>query len=1068
MNQRKINQVARHLLTLCTFIFLQASVIFAQNKTISVQGVVVDNGSEPLIGVAVMLQNSKTGTMTDIDGKFFLENVPADAIIEVTCIGFKPYLKPVAPKMRIVLEEDKELLDEVVVVGFGTQKKVNITGSVTSVGGEVFESRPISNVSQALQGVMPGLNVTTAGNAGGELNAAPIMNVRGAGTIGAGSSSSPLVLIDGFPGDLNTLNSDDIESVTVLKDAASSSIYGSRAPFGVILVTTKSAKAGKISVSYNDNFRLNSPMNLPESMAPLDFATMYSEGRANGGYAPNLSQQYIDNIIAKENGEIGLYAGFSEKTGRWFSTSNAAVDWYKVHYKSWVLSQDHSLSIKGGTDKFSFYLSGNVMDQEGLLRFGDDGLMRYNLTAKINSNVSKFFKIAYSTNWVRTDYEAPSYAVRNGGLMYHEILRNWPIYSVVDNNGYYTEFSMIPQLQQGGRYRESGQALTQMLKMVFTPVKNWNINLEGTMRNSTDYHHNEILPVYCHDIEGQPYIVKYTSGSSTPGYTEITEDNWHTDYYSTNLFSDYSIDFKGNYFKVLFGFNAELEKARSLHGNRTSLITPSVPTLDTATENDKVSGGYDHWTTAGFFGRLNYNYKERYLLEGNVRYDGTSRFRTDKRWNVFSSFSAGWNIAKEPWMKSAQKYVNNLKFRVSFGELGNQNTYSYYPFYETMNLGIKSGTWLVNGNKTNVSNAPDMISALLTWEKVQTTNIALDWGFFNNRLTGQFDYFIRKTLDMVGPAPELPHVLGAYVPMINNADMMSKGFEFELSWRDNIKDFNYGIKFNLSDSRQQILRYSNESGTLTTWREGQYMGEIWGYETIGIAKSQADMTEHLLSLPNGGQNRLGTDWRAGDIMYRDVNGDGEISSGANTIDDHGDLVIIGNTTPRFNYGITLDAEYKGFDVMIFLQGVGKRDFMPPYADSGAIFWGTVDNQYQGTSLKPHFDYFRPEGHPAGANLDAYYPRPIVGTSKNQQAQTRYLQDASYMRLKNVQFGYTLPSKLMSKIHVSRLRFYLSLENMATVTKLSPVYDPEVLDGSWGTGKAYPLSKVVSFGMNLNF
>ncbi|HAC20884.1 MAG TPA: SusC/RagA family protein, partial [Porphyromonadaceae bacterium] len=466
-----------------------------------------------------------------------------------------------------------------------------------------------------------------------------------------------------------------------------------------------------------------------------------------------------------------------------------------------------------------------------------------------------------------------------------------------------------------------------------------------------------------------------------------------------------------------------------------------------------------------FFGRINYNYKERYMVELNGRYDGTSRFVGDKRWNFFPSFSAGWNIAREDFWQSYEDVVSTLKLRGSWGELGNQNMSSWYPFYQTMPFGTANGGWLINGEKPNTSSAPGLVSSLLTWERVQSWNVGFDWGAFNNRLTGSFDYFVRKTLDMVGPAPELPVILGTSVPKLNNADMKSYGFELEIGWRDRIGNVSYGVKGVLSDAQQKVTRYPNKTGNISQWFAGRYSGEIWGYETIGIAKSQEEMDAHLASLPNGGQNALGNKWAAGDIMYKDLNGDGKIDGGKGILGETGDRKVIGNSTARFNFGVTLDAQWKGFDISVFFQGVGKRD----YAIGGPYFWGANGGMWQSAGFVEHLDFFRPEGHPMGANLDSYYPRPIFdGGGKNQQTQTKYLQNAAYIRMKNLQVGYTFPQQWISKAGLQYLRVFISGDNLLTGTKMTSIFDPETIGGGWGEGKTYPLSKVISFGLNVNF
>ena len=454
-------------------------------------------------------------------------------------------------------------------------------------------------------------------------------------------------------------------------------------------------------------------------------------------------------------------------------------------------------------------------------------------------------------------------------------------------------------------------------------------------------------------------------------------------------------------------------------------------------------------------------------MEANLRYDGTSRFRSDNRWKLFPSFSIGWNIAQESFWSSLAEYIGTLKLRGSYGELGNQNTSSWYPTYQLMDVKASDGAWLVNGAKPNTATVPGLVSSSMTWERVNTWNIGLDFGMLNNRLTGSFDYYNRKTLDMIGPAPELPVTLGTGVPQTNNTDLNTYGFELSIAWNDRLNNgLGYGAKFLLSDSQTEITRYPNETGNLNTYRTGMKMGEIWGYTTVGIAKSQEEMDAYLASLPNGGQNTLGNQWGAGDIMYVDINGDGKVDGGANTLDDHGDLSIIGNNRPRFQFGLDLNADYKGFDMRLFFQGVMKRD----YFQGSYYFWGANNSIWNSTCMEPHLDYFREDAdHPLGQNLDSYFPRPVFYSTRNQHTQTRYLQNAAYIRLKNIQLGYTLPNSLTDKLKISKLRFYVSGENLWTGTKLIDVFDPETIDGGWeNNGNAYPLSKTISVGLSLNF
>lgn len=1032
------------------------------------KGVVKDAAGETVIGATVLVKGTTNGTVTGIDGDFQLSNVERGAVIQISFIGYQTVEVPwQGTPLQITLKDDAQALDEVVVVGYGTQKKVNVTGAVGMVDSKVLAARPVTNVAQALQGTVPGLNFTV-GSEGGALDGSMSFNIRGVGTIGDGSGSSPLVLIDGIEGSLNSLNPNDIESVSVLKDAASASIYGARAAFGVILVQTKKGKPGKARVNYGVNVRFSDAVTVPEMMDSYTFAQYFNRAAENRGDAAPFSAEALQRIKDYQDGKLTTVCTINETTRRWnnYTGSNANTDWFKEFYDDWVPSQEHNVSIAGGTDKIQYTLSGSFMDQNGLLRHGDDNLQRYTVNSNITANVTDWFKVSYSTKWTRENFERPSYLT---GLFFHNIARRWPTCPAYDPNGYPMDGMEIIQLEDGGKQRNEKDLNTQQLQLIFEPIKNWTIHLEGALRTTNTRQHWEVLPVYAHDVDGNPYAVSWDGGGSyAAGASRVNEYSYKENYYSTNIYTDYFKEFdSGHYFKVMVGFNSELYKTANLTGQKNTLISNSVPTLNTATESPTTSGGYAHNGVAGFFGRINYSYKDRYMVEVNGRYDGSSRFIGDKRWGFFPSFSLGWNVVNEEFFAGiAEKAnMNMLKVRGSWGQLGNTNTNdAWYPFYQTMPQG-SNYNWLVNGVRPNYASLPGIVSTLKTWETIETWDIGLDWAFFNNRLTGSFDYFVRWTYDMIGPAPELPSILGATPPKINNADMKSYGFEFELGWRDQIGDFSYGAKFTLADDQQKITDYPNENLKLSeAYYPGKKLGEIWGYETVGIAQTQEEMDAHLAKVD---QSSLGSKWGAGDIMYADLDGNGVISNADNTADNSGDRKVIGNSTPRFKYGVTLDAAWKGIDFRVFFQGVAKRDYLM----NGPYFWGANGvGMWQATGFKEHWDFWRPEGDPLGANTDAYYPRVIRNDSKNMYAQSRYLQNAAYCRIKNLQVGYTLPKAWTDKAGMSSVRVYISGDNLFTFSHMSKIFDPEALESTYdaNNGKLYPLQRTISVGLNVNF
>lgn len=1050
----------------------------------TLKGKVVDTNGEPIIGASVVVKGSASkGTISDLDGNFELTNVSNGTLI-ISFVGYKTQELPFesGKPVKIILMEDTETLDEVVVIGFGTQKKINLTGSVGIATAEDFQSRPVTTATQALQGIVPGLNISTNS---GMMDKTMDINIRGKGTIGDGSSGSPLILIDGMEGDINTINPQDIENISVLKDAAASSIYGSRAPFGVILVTTKKGKSGKASINYNNSFRVVSPVHLPKPMDSYTFANFFNEAAVNSGYGKvfkdETMQKMLDFQAAGGTNTGGLPTDgnvWGKPAGDPFTDGYANTDWFKELYKDSSFSQEHNLSVNGGSDRVTYYASLGYLDQNGLLRHGTDGMNRYNATAKINAELLPWLDFSYGIRFARTDYLRPT--AFEEGLYLNIGRQTWPNLPVYDENGYYHNGNangpaMLMAL--GGERTTQTDRLYHQAALVFEPIKNWKTHVEFNYSTYLEQVREVSLPCYNHDVNGN--IV------DTQGTSYLLQTNKTENYLNMNIYSDYDLTLNDVHnLKFMAGFQAEEMKLAYNSAKGYGLSVEDLAELDLVSNQDGAGntkvpevGGYrNEWATAGFFGRINYDYDGRYLAEVNLRYDGTSRFRRGNRWALYPSFSFGWNIAREAFWESLEQTVGTLKLRASYGELGNQNTTGWYPTYRVMTLGSANGYWVQNGVQPNTSKIGDLISTSLTWETIRSYNLGLDWGLFNNRLTGSFDYYWRYTDNMVGPAPELPATLGITAPKTNNCNLLTKGWELSIVWNDRLKNgLGYSVGFMLSDAQTTIERYpSNTINSIEQYYDGAKLGEIWGFETIGIAKTQAEMDAHLESV--GGQP-LGTEWGAGDIMYKDLDGKPGITEGSKTLEEHGDLKIIGNSTPRFQFGLDLSADWKGFDVRAFFQGVMKRDIWLP----SNMFWGVVSNQWMSMGLSEHNDYFRDEavgleGHQINANLDAYYPRPLFSSNKNQHKQTRYLQDASYIRLKNLQVGYTLPNALTKKIGIAKCRLFISGENLWTGTSLSKIFDPETVDGGsndtneseWlhNSGNAYPLSRTWSFGLSL--
>ncbi len=1037
--------------------------MFAQN--VNVRGTVTDETGETVIGATIIVEGSVgVGTTTDIDGNYTLNNVPANGNLVFSYVGFATQTIPVNGRTTIdvVMASDTELLDEVVVVGFGTQRKVNLTGAVASVDTKQLESRPVSSVGQALQGVVPGLNLNV-NNSGGALGNTLNINIRGTGTIGTGSNAAPLILIDGIEGNMNTLNPEDIESISVLKDAASAAIYGSRAAFGVILITTKSGKEGKLSVNYNNSFRYSGPTNLPQPVDSYRFARFFNEANINQGGNAIFTDQVLERILAYQNGEITETTVPNASGTNWefHERANDNVNWYDTHFR-WNWAQDHNLSINGGTESLRYYASAGYMHQGGNLQFGNETYDRLTFTGKVSSKLSDYVDLNVSAKFIRFELDNPFY-MENSGLLFHDIARIWPMMPFKDPNGHYMRNGKINQLLDGGRSVTNNDNLYGQAQMIIKPLKGWNIVGELGTRVINSNNKQNLGRVFEHDVQGNPLPLPFDGGNpagATFARTNFTNANFIT----SNLYTDYTFERDLHYAKAMVGVSSEQYHVKALTAQRSDVVTDLVPEIGAAVGDDKINGTDNaEWATAGYFSRLNYVYADKYLFEANFRYDGSSRFLRDQRWNLFSSFSFGWNVAREAFWEPYQDYISTFKPRVSYGQLGNQNTSSYYPFYLTQPVTPNAGGWLMDGARPTVAGAPGMISQSLTWERIYNTNFGIDIALLRNRLNGSFDYFIRTTDQMVGPPREVGAVLGIGLPNTNNAKLENKGWELELSWRDRVGELGYNATFNLSDNRVKVLKYPNPSNSLATYYEGQVLGDIWGYTTHGIAKTDAEMEEWLKT---NDQSRLGSNWGAGDIMYKNLDDVATVDGGANTLDDHGDLRIIGNSNPRFRYGLSLGANWRGLDLSLFFQGVMKRDVWL----NGPYFWGADGNQWQSLAFEEHMDYFRAEDTDSyfGPNVNGYFPKPYLGGrgDKNHIVQTRYLQDASYIRLKNVTLGYQMPSNISNSLHVSNIRLFVSGENLFTFSRITKIFDPEAIGGGFSSGKMYPLSSTLSFGLNV--
>ena len=1039
--------------------------IFAQVK---ITGHVTDDLGESLPFATVAVRGTTIGTTSDMEGKFILEVPQKGSTVEVSYVGYHTHSFVVdkeMPDLKIALTSAESSLEETVIVGFATQKKINATGAVKTIGNESFENRPLSNAVQGLQGVVAGFNITN--DNGGALGQDMSINIRGVGSIGEGSSSSPLILIDGMEGDLSTLNPNDIESVSVLKDGASAAIYGSRAPFGVVLVTTKSGQRGKTKVNYRNNTRFQQPVSVPDQVNSYTFALMMNDAYTNSGGTPPFGTVQLQRIQDYMDGklEFGTMAYENQNTWMKNQASFGNTDWYDHYVKDLTTSQEHNLTVSGARKKVDYYFSTNYMGQTGLFNYANEHLDRLSANGKLGMKITPTIKFNWNTRYVHQDNEKPSAL---NPLFYHNLGRRSPTATLYLPNGDYTEDSLMNAILYGGREKNNKRQLYNQLSMNLTPIKGLKITGEVSNRYENNPYSKNFNPISHRLPDGTPTYLLVLEGVSSnhtvnsngsfsvnPDMGETYQENAtrEVNYWSTNLYANYDLNIKDeHYFTFLVGEQSEYYHYRT---DRLALYESAA-----GVPGEMESWKEGEWSSLGFFGRFNYNYKHRYLVEMNVRADGASRFPLNQRWGVFPAASVGWNIAEERFWEPIKNYgFEYLKLRASAATLGNQNTTSFYPYYQQMNL--LSGKLVTDNTQASVLPMYSPFSSSLTWEHIENLSVGVDWGFFNNRLTGSFDFYQRSTKGMVGPANALSAVYGASAPKTNNASLRTRGWEVELGWRDRVgKDFSYSISGVLSDYNTIVTEYDSPDNKISGWYEGKQFGEIWGYKTIGIAKSDAEMYAHL---EKHSQSAIGTKWGGGDMMYCDLNEDNSVDSGSETLDDHGDLVIIGNSTPRYAYSFTLDAQWKWLNVRAYFQGIGKRDF---FFTNSATFFG-IAAEWQRSLYVEHLDYFRYAGSKLGANYeDPYYARLRIDQN-NIQVSDHYLQDASYLRLKNLQVGANLPTKRLKWINRGYL--YVSVENLLTWTNLR-IYDPEAVGNfeNWGPGKTYPQYRTYSVGLDLTF
>ena len=1046
------------------FIAIQA---IAQQITVTGKVTSVGDGL-PVPGTSVKVKGSTTTVGTDPQGMYSISAKKGDVLV-FNYIGYQEAERTVgdATTVNVALLDATEGIDGVVVVGYATQKKATLTGAVSTVNvAQTFENKPLNDPTKALQGTVPGLTITY-GNGG--LTSAPNINIRGIGSVNG--TSKPLILVDNIEtSDLSIINPNDIESVSVLKDAASTSIYGARAAFGVVLIKTKSGKKNQAtSIQYTNNFSWNKATMMPDFADPVVELNGLIEGAKRAGTTtPETFGMELttlrDGIANWQQKYKGKNTGTEMILGEDFDYINGRVYFFKqwdpkeTLLNEFTNQQNHSVRIQGGSDKMGYYLSSGYSNEGGIFKLNPDNVERYNITAAINAEVKPWLDVDAKMLFRNFKYEYPMSYYATGD--WYTFWRWGSYFPLGTYNGDY--WRHIPAYQANAQTSDLVSNYNRIdLGATFKVAKGLNIRADYSIGRDNGLRH-----VVGGPIQG----LDFWSGVPTRTVNIATAAQDYTSYVSTralnNTFNAYATFDKvvknDHNFRFMTGVNYETRSSYILTARRNTLLDASRPELGLATGDQFATGGRGQGALAGYFGRINYNYKGKYLLEVNGRYDGSSIFSTRNRWGFFPSASAGYRISEEKFMEPVKKIFNDIKFRASYGELGNQDVGG--EFY-TAAMSSSNASWINGTTLAGTIGAPRSVANSLSWETVKDLNLGLDLRFLNDRWGFTFEWYQRRTEGMM-QAVSVPSTFGTAGPRVNGGDLKTQGIEMALDFRYPVNDnLNVYGTFTVADNKSTITKWDNLAMLITQNYVGRELGEIWGFETDRYFTSAADVAASASQV--GLQSGLFV-FGEGDIKYKDINGDNIINGGAMTLENHGDLVKLGNTNPRWQYGARFGATFKGFDLDVFLQGVGKRDY-----------WGigqTVIPMYQSADILygHQLDYWTP------TNQNAHYPKLYSGngttriaglpaSGNNYCVQSKYLIDLAYLRLKNVTFGYTFKNEFLKKHKIGSIRVYGSGQNLAEFKKSNLPLDPEITDGDNNFfGRTFPFSRMYSFGANLTF
>lgn len=1141
--------------------------------TVTITGTVLDENNDPVIGASVTPKGSTRGASTDANGNFTLKVKPGQTL-SVSFVGYKTSNVKAAQGMTVYLQPTTEILDQLVVIGYGTQKRANLTGAVATVDVErVMDNRVTGDVTKALQGSIPGLTITTNT---GDINATATMRIRGTGTLSNDQQSDPLIVVDGVPtDDISFLDPSDIKEISVLKDAASSSIYGTRAAFGVILITTKEpAKQDRVSVKYTNNFAWSQATVLPEySNVPSQIrALMQANNRA---HAENeLFGMYLDKMLpyaeAWEAQNGGQPAGYREM--RPFVSMDNVGDYFvnpdgsgAMYYANWDVtdimfnsaapSQKHNVSLEGVSGKTSYRASFGYDERQGLMNFNPDKMRRYNANVNLSTEIFSWLKAGVRFNFSNKEYFSP-----NVGRSTYTYMWRWGSYFgpygyMRDDDGRIVDARNDIAYRKQGSTDDDRCTQTRMQAWIdATIIKGLVLHADFTYDLINRNDNYAYTPVECWNTWGGN--ISKPSMAVGQGSTYAAQNNTKEDRWTMNVYATYNFTLaKDNNFKIMAGATAEQQERNYFLARRTYLMDNNLPYLDLTSGGPQgttfvMDNEITSFATAGFFGRINYDYAGKYLLEANVRYDGSTKFPAADQWAVFPSFSAGYRFSEEAYFQPLKSWWSNGKIRASYGHIGNEDI-GPYQFLETIAMTNPSYNYWLNsgGTKLTTAQMPKLVSKSLTWERVETLDFGLDLGFMNNSLNVTFDWFQRDTKDMLAPGNTLPAVLGDDAPLANNGHLRTRGWELGIGWNHSFGDADVYANFNIYDGKTEVVKYSSTNYSISSFYEGKQYGEIWGFETDRYFEESdftgKDENGKWIYKP-GVADQTGLEqgsfiYGPGDIKFADRNGDGVINGGlsdmifvdgkyyvpqssvpstytgktvgnasivdaatystlkakegartvaAGTYENYGDLKVIGNALPRYEYSFRLGGAYKGFDIDMFFQGVGKRNmwytsaFVTPLARGADATYANQEsynkmifddkNNIIGYEIDQSNDYpCMFAGAAAGGNVSG-----LSAGRYNFYPQTKYLMNLAYLRFKTLTVGYTLPVELTKKAYIQKARIYFTAENLCNLYNGMKDYpiDPEIgttwtTQSSYGDGtygRSAPMMRSFSFGLQVTF